>query len=72
MTNSIQKVIVQCPNCGNTYMDWWQPLVNPDSEGLDEEYLDLCQSALCPLCKTTVSFEMMVLEDGVFHVPEKK
>ena len=72
MTGSIQKVIVKCPSCGNTYIDWWQPLVHPDSEGLDEEFLDLCKSALCPLCKTKVYFETMVLEDGVFHVPEKK
>ena len=52
-------------------MDWWQP-VHPDSEGLDEEFLDLCKSALCPLCKTKVYFETMVLEDGVFHLLEKK
>ena len=72
MKGSIQKVIVKCPNCENIYMDWWQPLVNPESEGLGEEYLDLCKSALCPLCKTKVYFETMVLEDGVFHVQEKK
>ncbi len=70
MTGSIQKAFVLCPNCGNTYMDWWQPSVNP--EGLDEEFLDLCKSALCPLCKTKVYFEAMVLEDGVYRMPDKR
>jgi hypothetical protein len=51
-------------------MDWCQPSIGPD--GLDEEFLDLCKSALCPLCRTKVYFEMMVLEDGVYRVPEKK
>ncbi len=72
MTGSIQKVIVKCPTCGNTYMDWWIPSVNADPDGLDEGFLDLCISALCPLCKTKTYFETMVLGDGVFHVPEKK
>lgn len=72
MTGSIQKVIVKCPNCGNTYMDWRLPSVKADAGGPDEEFLDLCKSALCPLCKTKVYFESMVLEDGVFHEPEKK
>jgi hypothetical protein len=70
MAGSIQKAVVLCPNCGNTYMDWCQPSIGP--EGLDEEFLDLCKSALCPLCRTKVYFEMMVLEDGVYRVPEKK
>jgi len=69
MTSPIEKVIVKCPNCGTTYMDWRS--VDPDPEVFGEEYLDQCRSALCPLCKTKVYFEMMVLEDGVLYMPEK-
>jgi hypothetical protein len=53
-------------------MDWWHQSVNPDPEGFDEEYLDQCKSALCPLCKTKVYFEMLVVKNGVFYMPEKK
>jgi hypothetical protein len=72
MTSPLQKVIVKCPNCGTIYMDWWHQSVNQDPEGFDEEYLDQCKSALCPLCKTKVYFEMLVVKNGVFYMPEKK
>ncbi|MCX5834420.1 MAG: hypothetical protein NTV99_07910 [Deltaproteobacteria bacterium] len=70
MATTIERATVLCPNCGTTYMDW--RFVDPDPEVFGEEYLDQCRSALCPLCKTKVYFEMMVVKDGVFYMPEKK
>jgi len=61
-----ESVTVKCPQCGQTYEDWWRPSVNLNLETFDDEYLDACSSAVCPKCGHKVKFDVLTVRGNTF------
>jgi len=71
MTSPIKRILVQCPQCGQEYEDWYHPSINLMLDDFDDDYLDQATSATCPNCGTKVPLSSLIVDkDGVFHVPE--
>ena len=56
MTSPPRQIKVCCPGCGHLYQDWCRDSINLDLDpGMDdEEYLQECCTATCPLCNHVV------------------
>ena len=39
MTSPVEKIVVQCPECGKCYEDWWRPSINLQLDDFDDDYL---------------------------------
>ena len=73
MTSPIEKIMVQCPKCGNDYEDWYRASINLMLDDFDEDYLRQASTATCPVWKHTVDLGVLtVRKDGVWEIPEEE
>lgn len=57
MTQPPESISVTCPKCQHEYKDWYRSL-GFGSESFDEEYIEQCNSAVCPQCQYKVYFDV--------------
>jgi hypothetical protein len=70
MTSPPEIITVECPECGERYLDWYRPSINLMIEQFDEDYLDAAASATCTACGHRVAIEVLVVEpDGAWRSP---
>lgn len=71
MTTPPQEITVKCPKCGKVFKDWYRSSVNLMIDDFDDDDIDECSSAICPLCGYKVEFDTLVVDrEGTFVMPE--
>jgi len=68
VTSPAEKVVVECPSCGNRYEDWHRASINLDLDDFDEEYLREASTATCPKCRHVVELDTLILTGDVWRL----
>jgi predicted RNA-binding Zn-ribbon protein involved in translation (DUF1610 family) len=63
VTSPPKQIEIECPRCGEVYIDWYRPSMNLELDDFDEKYIDEASSAVCPKCGYKVRFETLLIED---------
>lgn len=66
MTSPPEQISIVCPKCGEQYLDWSRS-VNLNLDSFDDDYLDQCQSAVCPECQHKVYFDTLMVKGDTFY-----
>lgn len=68
MTSPVERIRVECPECGTVYDDWYRASINFDlGEDFDEEYVREATTTTCPKCGHVVHLASLTIEGGVWR-----
>ncbi len=67
MTSPPEDIIVECPDCGLVYEDWYRPSLNLDLDDFDEEYVREASTATCPSCHRLVEIGTLIVQDDIWR-----
>jgi len=62
VTSLPRQITVECPKCGELYMDWHRASINLMLDDFDEDYLDQAGSDTCPACGHRVELDVLVID----------
>ncbi len=51
MTSPPREIEVECPQCGQVYVDWYRPSINLTLDDFDEEYLEGATTSPATCCQ---------------------
>lgn len=70
LTSPIEQVVVECPQCGRRYRDWFRASINADLDpelATDPEYVREASTATCPDCGHVVELAVLHVEGDVWR-----
>ncbi len=71
MTSPCEKIMVECPECGEVYKDWYRASMNLAMDDFDDAYIEEASTATCPSCGCKVAISTLIIErDGTWILGE--
>jgi predicted RNA-binding Zn-ribbon protein involved in translation (DUF1610 family) len=62
-----QRIVVECPECGERYEAWFRASMNLDLEDFSEDDMREASTATCRSCGHVVELGSLIVEDGVWR-----
>ena len=63
MTTPVEKINVECSNCGHTYEDYHRRSMNLAIDDFDDDYLEQMSTTTCPECGVKRSIGSLVVRE---------
>lgn len=62
MTSPPEEIIVECPNCGRWYEDWYRPSINRLIDNFSDEFIEKASTAICPYCNCKAALQVWITD----------